>query len=115
MLSWCCRPAAHVLRRVQPIPSLAVRAELREKRLQEAASRLRSEDVREVFRRRRDDGAAAPQLAAEYGVDAVLLERALGSASLPRIAEVALGTPPSNRRVATLEAVGTRGPSGSKA
>ena len=106
MLPWCRRASVHVVRRAQALLSPAVRAELREKRLQEAASRLRTEDVREVFRRRRDDGAAAAPLAAEYGVDVVLLERALGAASLPWLAEVTLGTPPTKRRVATLEAVG---------
>ena len=97
--------------RVQASLSPAVRAELREKRVQEAASRLRAEDVREVFRRRRDDhGATAALLAAEYGVDAAVLERALRAASLPWLAEVSFGTPPTTRRIATLEAVGARGP-----
>ena len=115
MLPWRRGPAIHVLRRAQALPSPAVRTELREKRLQEAASRLRAEDVLEVFRRRRDDGAAAAPLAAEYGVDEALLERALAAASMPWLAEMTLGTPPTRRRVATLEAAGTRGPPDSKA
>ena len=61
------------------------------------------EDVREVFRRRRDDGASAAPLAAEFQVDAAVLERALHAASLPWLAEVKLGVPPITRRVATLE------------
>ena len=115
MLRRCRRAATHVVHHAQALPSPAVRAELREKRLQEAASRLRAEDVREVFRRRRDDGAAAAPLGAEYGIDTALLERALGAASLPWLAEVTLGTPPTKRRVATLEAAGARGPSDSTA
>ena len=76
---------------------------LREKQAQEAARRLRADDVREAFRRRRDEGAAAETLAAEYGVDAALLERALQAASLPWLGEMAVGSSRETRRVATLE------------
>jgi len=78
-----------------------VRAALREKQTQEAENRLRVEVLRDVFRRRRDDGVATAALAAEYGVDTELLERALRAASLPWIRDEALGFPPVTRKVAT--------------
>jgi hypothetical protein len=61
------------------------------------------EDVRETYRRHRDGGASAGELAAAYGVDATLLSRALHAARLPRIFEVPLGNPPVLRRVAADE------------
>lgn len=94
---------ARLTRTAQAPRPPAARAALRERQTQEAASRLRTEDVREVFRRRRDDGATAAPLASEYGVDAALLERALRAAALPWLAEVKLGVPPVTRRVATLD------------
>ena len=73
---------------LQPRPPGARIPIARRKHERDAVGRLRAEDVREAFRRHRDETLSAAQLAAHYRVDATVLAKALHAARLPRIKEV---------------------------